>query len=57
MIWKGAARPMSAGAFARAAETIGCEVATIKAVFEVESGGRSFRPDRSLEFPLNRAEL
>jgi len=49
MIWKGAARPMSAGEFARAAEAIGCDAATIKAVFEVESGGRSFRADRSLE--------
>ncbi len=37
MEWKGAARAMSAGEFARAAEAIGCDVATIKAVFEVES--------------------
>lgn len=39
--FKGDARPMSEQDFERAADRLGCEVAAIKAVAEVESGGRS----------------
>lgn len=39
--FKGEALPMSEADFERAADRLGCEVAAIKAVAEVESGGRS----------------
>ncbi|WP_299734635.1 N-acetylmuramidase domain-containing protein [uncultured Roseobacter sp.] len=40
--WNGAARPMSAHAFESAANDIGCEVAAIKAIWEVEASGAGF---------------
>ncbi|WP_121065410.1 N-acetylmuramidase domain-containing protein [Chachezhania antarctica] len=47
-IWKGTAAPMSAGAFASAAMLLNCEEAAIRALWDVESAGRGFRPDGSL---------
>ncbi|MEM1079213.1 MAG: N-acetylmuramidase domain-containing protein [Pseudomonadota bacterium] len=47
-LWKGAAAPMSPHAFTEAADQLGCELAVIKAVWEVESAGRGFRKDGSL---------
>lgn len=47
--WKGAAIQMPATAFADAARELGCEEAALRAVWEVEAGGRGFRADRSLE--------
>ncbi|MCU0909266.1 MAG: N-acetylmuramidase domain-containing protein [Rhodobacteraceae bacterium] len=46
--WKGDARPMAATAFTSAAARIGCEVAVIHAIWEVESSGREFLDDGSL---------
>lgn len=43
--WKGAARPMSPGAFRHAAERIGCDVAAIRAVWDVEASGRGYQAD------------
>lgn len=43
--WKGAARPMSPDAFKRAAERIGCDVAAIRAVWDVEASGRGYQAD------------
>ena len=47
--WVGKARPMSPDAFANAAAQLGCEVAAIQAIAEVESAGGGFRSDGSLE--------
>lgn len=47
--WKGAAIQMPLLAFKEAAEKIGCDEATLRAVWEVEAAGRGFRSDRSLE--------
>ncbi len=47
--WIGAARRASAEDFARAAEALGCPVAALRAVWEVEASGRPVRADGSLE--------
>ena len=47
--WEGAARPLATDAFDIAGRQHDLDPAIIRAVFEVESGGRSFRSDRSLE--------
>ncbi|OWJ78435.1 N-acetylmuramidase domain-containing protein [Haematobacter genomosp. 1] len=47
--WKGAAHRASADDFVRAAERIGCELAAIRAVWQVEASGRAFRADGTLE--------
>jgi hypothetical protein len=39
---------MSAGAFEKAARRIGCDAAVIRAVWEVESAGKDFLPDRTV---------
>jgi hypothetical protein len=46
--WKGEAKPMSPGAFAKAAKLIGCEEAAIRAVWQVEATGREFLSDGSV---------
>jgi len=46
--WKGAARPLAAGAFDAAAAQIGCETAALRAVWDVEAGGKGFLADGSL---------
>jgi hypothetical protein len=46
--WNGAAKPMTSGAFGKAAKEIGCEVAAIKAIWAVEAASRGFLRDRSL---------
>ncbi|WP_155326402.1 N-acetylmuramidase domain-containing protein [Alkalilacustris brevis] len=46
--WQGAARALPARAFADAAKVLGCAEAELRAVWEVEAGGRHFLPDRSL---------
>lgn len=48
--WRGRGQPatISESDFERAAERIGCDVAAIKAVWEVEAGGRHFLSDRSV---------
>jgi len=46
--WKGDARPMSEGAFVEAAETLGCEIAAIRAVWDVEAAGRGFLRDGTI---------
>lgn len=43
--WKGAAHPMSPDAFKRAAKRIGCDVAAIRAVWDVEASGRGYQAD------------
>ena len=45
--WKGAASPraLTDAHFAIAAETLECEIAAIRAVWEVEAAGQHFRPD------------
>lgn len=48
-LWKGAARPRTLAAMRAAAMDLGCELAEIEAVFEVEAAGDGFRPDGSLE--------
>lgn len=40
--WSGARRPLSPGAFAWAANALGCEDAAIRAVWEVEASGRFY---------------
>lgn len=47
--WQGRAIRVTDADFARAAEELGCEPAVIKAVWQVESAGRPFRRDRTLE--------
>lgn len=47
--WIGAARRAAAEDFARAAQELGCPVAVLRAVWEVEASGRPFRADGSLE--------
>lgn len=48
--WQGVAHPreLTEANYERAAERLGCEIAAIKAVWEVEAGGRHFRPDDSV---------
>ncbi|WP_333826847.1 N-acetylmuramidase domain-containing protein [Pararhodobacter sp.] len=48
--WKGRGAPgdLSESDFARAAERLGCEVAAIKAVWQVEASGRHFLADGSV---------
>lgn len=48
--WIGRASPrgLSDRDFAQAAERLGCEVAAIRAVWEVEAGGKHFLPDGSV---------
>ncbi|WP_169576934.1 N-acetylmuramidase domain-containing protein [Sediminimonas qiaohouensis] len=46
--WQGNAQPMSEGKLADAAERIGCGVAEISAVIEVEAAGRAFLRDGTL---------
>lgn len=47
--WKGTSAPMSPTAFADAAETIGCEEAAIRAIWDVEAAGRGFNADGSVK--------
>lgn len=47
--WIGAAQPMAANAFDIAASKLGCEVAAIKAIWEVEAAGAGFNKDGSLK--------
>ncbi|RWR09818.1 N-acetylmuramidase domain-containing protein [Paenirhodobacter populi] len=47
--WNGAAKLADATDFVRAAEAIGCDVAAIRAVWEVEAACNPFRADGSLE--------
>ena len=47
--WKGAAVPLTAADYANTAAALNVSVPVIKAVFEVESSGRSFRSDGSVE--------
>lgn len=47
--WKGAALRAGADSFVRAAATIGCDVAVLEAVWEVELSGKPFRADGTLE--------
>ena len=47
--WQGAARRISDSAYREAGETYDLEPAIIKAVFQVESAGRPFRSDGTLE--------
>lgn len=44
-IWKGAARPLPPHAFSRAAAKLGCEIAALRAVWEVEAAGRFYLKD------------
>ena len=46
--WRGAARPAVDDDFAKAAGTIVCDLATIRAVWAVECAGKPFRNDGSL---------
>lgn len=48
--WQGSASPrtLSADDFQAAADRIGCDVAAIRAVWEVEAGGQHFRADGSV---------
>ena len=46
--WIGLAKPMPPGAFETAAKLIGCEVAAIRAIWEVEAASRGFLRDGSL---------
>lgn len=48
--WTGPATPrvLADAHFAAAADRLGCDVATIRAVWEVEAGGRHFLPDGSV---------
>lgn len=47
--WNGAAQAMSAGAFERAAKMLGCEVAAIKAIWDVEASGEGFTRDGAVK--------
>lgn len=47
--WKGQARPMSPDAFTKAAQRLGCEVAAIHAIWDVEASGQGFRSDGTLQ--------
>lgn len=47
--WEGAARSADASDFVRAAAAIGCDVAAIRAVWQVEASGSPWRADGSLE--------
>ena len=47
--WIGAARRASADDFTSAASILGCDVAALQAVWQVEASGRPFRADGSLE--------
>jgi hypothetical protein len=47
-LWKGEARPLPVNAFPRAARQIGCDTAALRAVWQVESGGRYYLKDGSV---------
>lgn len=47
--WIGAARRAKNADFREVAETLGCDVAAIEAVWQVETAGKPFRTDGSLE--------
>lgn len=47
--WMGAAARARSNDFIAAAEAIGCDVAAVQAVWQVEASGRSFRSDGTLE--------
>jgi peptidoglycan hydrolase-like protein with peptidoglycan-binding domain len=47
-IWKGAAAPIGGGDLARAADRLGCDLAALRAVLEVEAAGRWFLGDGTL---------
>lgn len=47
--WIGAAHRAAAEDFTRAADSLGCSVEALRAVWEVEAAGRPFRVDGSLE--------
>lgn len=47
-IWKGAAKPLAPHELSDAAKTLGCDVAAIQAVWEVEASGRTYNSDGSL---------
>lgn len=47
--WKGAAQRATAQDFVAAAEELGCEVAALEAVWQVEASGKPFRSDGTLE--------
>lgn len=44
-IWRGAATPAESVAFVHAADRLGCEVAAIRAVYEVEAAGQPYWAD------------
>ncbi|MBE3637454.1 N-acetylmuramidase domain-containing protein [Mangrovicoccus algicola] len=46
--WRGAAEPMAPWAMGDAAARLGCEEAALRAVWQVECGGRPFQADGSL---------
>lgn len=46
--WQGAARPMPPDTMVRAADKLGCEIAALRAVWDVEASGRGFLKDGSL---------
>ncbi len=47
--WKGAAQRATAQDFVTAAEELGCEVAALEAVWQIEASGKPFRSDGTLE--------
>ncbi|MEG4641421.1 N-acetylmuramidase domain-containing protein [Paracoccus sp. APAP_BH8] len=47
--WKGAAQRATAQDFVVAAEELGCDVAALQAVWQVEASGKPFRSDGTLE--------
>lgn len=47
--WNGSARRAEPGDFVRAAGTIGCDVAAIMAIWQVEAAGAPYRKDGSVE--------
>lgn len=47
--WKGAAQPAASRDFVDAAEDLGCSVAALRAVWQVEASGSPFRRDGTLE--------
>jgi len=44
-VWRGAARPLGEGVFTQAARRLGCEEAALRAVWDVEAGGRYWAAD------------
>ena len=55
--WEGAARRATKADFVAEAERIGCDLATVQAVWEVEAAGEPFRADRSLQRRLEPHKL